>query len=140
MTKRFNYGMQLSVLSRHAQAAYDCSGRPTGAYAYSFPGSISPQFTVALAGYSSTFMRYALAVTPKNYLLFLCHFVNLNSQLVQGYRWYDYNYWGGKAKWDEMRANAKKDGSKIADQAQGIAEQAKGKVEDAAKEVQKKVS
>lgn len=39
-----------------------------------------------------------------------------------------------------MRANAKKDGSKIADQAQGIAEQAKGKVEDAAKEVQKKVS
>ncbi|KAK5942928.1 hypothetical protein PMZ80_003933 [Knufia obscura] len=104
------------------------------------PEIISPQFTLALSGYSATFMRYALAVTPKNYLLFACHAVNFTSQSVQGYRWYDYNYWGGKAKWDEMRANAKQEGNEIADQAQGMAEQAKGKVEDAAKAVQKKVS
>lgn len=45
---------------------------------------------MSLAFYSGTFMRYSMAVTPKNYLLFLCHFINFNSQLVQGYRWYDY--------------------------------------------------
>jgi mitochondrial pyruvate carrier 1 len=54
------------------------------------PNSISGPFTASLAFYSGTFMRYSMAVTPKNYLLFLCHFVNFNSQLVQGYRWYDY--------------------------------------------------
>jgi len=52
--------------------------------------SISGQFTAALTVYSATFMRYAMAVTPKNYLLFACHFVNFNAQLTQGYRWYDY--------------------------------------------------
>ncbi|ETI26942.1 hypothetical protein G647_10041 [Cladophialophora carrionii CBS 160.54] len=54
------------------------------------PEIISGKFTAALTVYSGTFMRYALAVTPKNYLLFACHFVNFNAQLTQGYRWYDY--------------------------------------------------
>merc|ERR1711964_38281 len=40
------------------------------------PELISGQMTGALTIYSATFMRYALAVQPKNYLLFLCHFVN----------------------------------------------------------------
>ena len=102
--------------------------------------SISPAFTLALSGYSATFMRYSMAVTPKNYLLFVCHAVNFTSQTVQGYRWYDYNYMGGKAKWDETRASMKAEGSKMVDQAEGFAEQAKSKVEGAAKEVQKKVS
>ncbi len=52
--------------------------------------SISGKFTAALTVYSATFMRYSMAVTPKNYLLFACHFVNFNAQLTQGYRWYDY--------------------------------------------------
>jgi mitochondrial pyruvate carrier 1 len=52
--------------------------------------------TGALVIYSAVFMRYALAVTPKNYLLFACHFINEGSQLVQGYRFIDYHYWGGK--------------------------------------------
>lgn len=52
--------------------------------------SISGHFTAALTVYSATFMRYAMAVQPKNYLLFACHFVNFNAQLTQGYRWYDY--------------------------------------------------
>ena len=52
--------------------------------------SISGTFTAALTIYSATFMRYALAVRPKNYLLFACHFINFNAQLTQGYRWYDY--------------------------------------------------
>lgn len=46
--------------------------------------------TAALTVYSATFMRYSLAVTPKNYLLFLCHFVNFNAQLTQGYRYLKY--------------------------------------------------
>lgn len=47
--------------------------------------------TAALVGYSATFMRYAFAVTPRNYLLFGCHFVNFNAQAVQVYRYA--NYW-----------------------------------------------
>ena len=54
------------------------------------PEVISGTFTTALTVYSGTFMRYALAVQPKNYLLFACHFINFNAQLTQGYRWYDY--------------------------------------------------
>lgn len=52
--------------------------------------------TGALIIYSATFMRYSLAVTPKNYLLFLCHFVNEASQLTQGYRYLKWHHWGGK--------------------------------------------
>ena len=47
--------------------------------------------TGALVIYSATFMRYALAVSPKNYLLFACHAVNFSAQLTQGYRYL--NYW-----------------------------------------------
>ncbi len=54
--------------------------------------------TFALVIYSATFMRYAVAVTPKNYLLFACHFVNEGAQLTQGYRYLQYNNWGGKEK------------------------------------------
>lgn len=41
-------------------------------------------------------MRYALAVSPANYLLFACHFVNEGAQLTQGYRYLSYHNWGGK--------------------------------------------
>lgn len=47
--------------------------------------------TGALTIYSATFMRYALAVSPKNYLLFACHAVNCSAQMTQGYRYL--NYW-----------------------------------------------
>jgi hypothetical protein len=53
--------------------------------------SISGQMTGALTIYSATFMRYSLAITPKNYLLFGCHAINLASQVTQGTRWY--NFW-----------------------------------------------
>ena len=49
--------------------------------------------TGALILYSGTFMRYALAVSPKNYLLFGCHFVNFGAQLTQGYRYMQYWKW-----------------------------------------------
>jgi small nuclear ribonucleoprotein B and B' len=47
--------------------------------------------TGALVIYSATFMRYALAVSPKNYLLFACHAINFSAQCTQGYRYL--NYW-----------------------------------------------
>jgi mitochondrial pyruvate carrier 1 len=56
--------------------------------------------TGALCIYSATFMRYALAVTPRNWLLFGCHFVNEGAQLTQMYRYMNYNHWGGKEKLD----------------------------------------
>jgi hypothetical protein len=52
--------------------------------------SISGTMTAALCGYSATFMRYAMAVTPVNYLLFGCHFVNFGAQTFQGYRYLSY--------------------------------------------------
>lgn len=51
---------------------------------------ISGQMTGALTLYAATFMRYALAVTPKNYLLFACHFINFGAQLTQGGRYLKY--------------------------------------------------
>lgn len=50
------------------------------------PNLISGPMTFALVIYSGVFMRYALAVTPKNYLLFGCHIINSAAQLGQGYR------------------------------------------------------
>lgn len=47
--------------------------------------------TGALVVYSGTFMRYSLAVSPKNYLLFGCHLINFSAQVTQGYRFL--NYW-----------------------------------------------
>lgn len=54
--------------------------------------------TGALCIYALTFMRYSLAVTPKNYLLFACHTLNAGAQFTQAYRYVDYNYWGGKER------------------------------------------
>jgi len=54
--------------------------------------------TFALCIYSATFMRYSMAVQPKNYLLFMCHFVNEAAQLTQGYRYLNWHQWGGKEK------------------------------------------
>lgn len=41
---------------------------------------ISGRMTGALIIYSTVFMKYSMAVTPANYLLFGCHFVNWFSQ------------------------------------------------------------
>ncbi|KAK0731051.1 hypothetical protein B0H67DRAFT_563640 [Lasiosphaeris hirsuta] len=62
------------------------------------PELISGQMTFALSIYSATFMRYSLAVSPKNYLLFACHFINEGAQLTQGYRYLDWHHWGGREK------------------------------------------
>ncbi|KFY30903.1 hypothetical protein V493_01571 [Pseudogymnoascus sp. VKM F-4281 (FW-2241)] len=67
------------------------------------PELISGQMTAALCIYSATFMRYSLAVSPANYLLFACHLINEGSQLTQGYRYLNYHRWGGK---EEMAKKA----------------------------------
>ncbi|CAN3359049.1 mitochondrial pyruvate carrier 1 [Diutina catenulata] len=56
------------------------------------PELISGSMTGSLILYSLVFMRYSLAVTPKNYLLFGCHLVNETAQLGQGFRWMKYHY------------------------------------------------
>ncbi|CAO3668134.1 unnamed protein product [Umbelopsis ramanniana] len=55
------------------------------------PQYISGNMTAALCVYSALFMRFALAVRPVNYLLFACHATNEVAQLVQGYRFIQYN-------------------------------------------------
>ncbi|KAG9570607.1 hypothetical protein KCU97_g15984, partial [Aureobasidium melanogenum] len=93
---------------------------------------ISGTMTLALCGYSATFMRYAMAVTPVNYLLFGCHFVNFGAQATQAYRYLNYWNFGGK----ELREKANQEASHIADQAKAAA----NKVETKAKEVANKVT
>ncbi|PGH18194.1 hypothetical protein AJ80_04581 [Polytolypa hystricis UAMH7299] len=72
------------------------------------PDIISGEMTAALTVYAVTFMRYSLAVTPKNYLLFACHFVNFNAQAVQGYRYLNYWKWGGREAQLAKEASATK--------------------------------
>ncbi|QEU61397.1 Mpc1 [Kluyveromyces lactis] len=71
------------------------------------PEMISGPMTLALVMYSGVFMRYSLAVTPRNFLLFGCHVVNETAQLVQGYRYLNHHYLGGK-KADATDANVTK--------------------------------
>ncbi|KAK4518906.1 uncharacterized protein ATC70_009132 [Mucor velutinosus] len=62
------------------------------------PSLISGNMTLALCIYSGLFMRFALAVKPVNYLLFACHATNEAAQITQGYRFLQYNKFGGKEK------------------------------------------
>ncbi|KAI4159068.1 MAG: hypothetical protein LQ342_006914 [Letrouitia transgressa] len=62
------------------------------------PEIISGAMTASLTVYSATFMRYSMAVTPRNPLLFACHLGNFGAQVTQGYRFVDYWYYGGREK------------------------------------------
>jgi mitochondrial pyruvate carrier 1 len=44
------------------------------------PEKISGSMTLVLIGYSCLFMRFALRVQPKNYLMFACHVSNVTAQ------------------------------------------------------------
>ncbi|GAB5593326.1 pyruvate transporter mpc1 [Umbelopsis nana] len=73
------------------------------------PQYISGNMTLALCVYSGLFMRFALAVRPQNYLLFACHATNEVAQLVQGYRYIQYNKGGNKEEHiaeDQLKATA----------------------------------
>ncbi|OAL06717.1 UPF0041-domain-containing protein [Phaeosphaeriaceae sp. SRC1lsM3a] len=89
------------------------------------PEIISGRMTGALTLYSGTFMRYALAVTPANYLLFGCHAINFSSQLVQGYRYLNYWNFGGRdaalaAKAKEGVAGAKETAREVGDKVKEV--------------------
>ena len=93
--------------------------------------------------YSGTFMRYALAVQPKNYLLFGCHVVNFGAQTTQAARWYTYWYMGGRASSlsaKEIAADMEGKSKQIGEQAQSVLAEAKGKGREAVEAVKKKVS
>lgn len=52
------------------------------------PELISPNMTGVLCVYSALFMRFSLAISPRNLLLFACHATNEVVQLNQLRRWY----------------------------------------------------
>ena len=85
--------------------------------------------TASLSLYSATFMRYSLAVTPANYLLFGCHAINFTSQIVQGYRYLNYWSYGGR----ELALKAREAAGETAGEAKGVAAQAAEKVKSAVK-------
>jgi len=85
------------------------------------PELISGPMTTALVCYSAVFMRYSMAVTPKNYLLLACHVVNESAQLIQGGRYLSYWQFGGREKLlksqplEAVKEAAKKTEQKITD-------------------------
>jgi hypothetical protein len=87
--------------------------------------------TGALTLYSGTFMRYAMAVTPANYLLFGCHAINFSSQLVQGYRYLNYWNFGGReaslaGKADQAKTEAMSGLQKAEHKLENVADKVKG--------------
>ncbi|KAL9007103.1 MAG: hypothetical protein Q9188_000138 [Gyalolechia gomerana] len=99
------------------------------------PEFISGRMTAALTLYSATFMRYSMAVTPRNYLLFACHFINFGSQTTQGVRFLKYWNYGGreqalkmKAKAQEGIQTAEKEGKNIIQQGEEKLKEVKDKV------------
>lgn len=91
--------------------------------------------TLALSGYSAVFMRYALAVTPKNWLLFGCHIVNFSAQSVQGYRFVDYWYMGGREKTLQRKEEAAR--GVIGKEASNLAQEAKQGLQKAESKIEK---
>ncbi|MCJ1477965.1 pyruvate transporter mpc1 [Lambiella insularis] len=97
------------------------------------PEIISGKMTAALTVYSATFMRYSMAVTPKNYLLFACHFLNTGAQLTQGYRYLQYWNYGGREKALEAKAQStlsetRKEAENLAEEGKDLLVRAKDKV------------
>uniref|UniRef100_U5EEU3 Mitochondrial pyruvate carrier n=1 Tax=Corethrella appendiculata TaxID=1370023 RepID=U5EEU3_9DIPT len=60
------------------------------------PKIISGTMTTALCLYSCVFMRFAWQVQPRNMLLLACHITNFTVQSIQGSRFINYHYLGGK--------------------------------------------
>ncbi|KAI0801223.1 UPF0041-domain-containing protein [Fomes fomentarius] len=82
---------------------------------------ISGPMTTALASYSMVFMRFAWRVQPRNYLLFACHGTNATAQLVQGARFVNYWYLGGKDKQDTSKPIAEKAADAVQETAKAVA-------------------
>ncbi|KAI9009662.1 hypothetical protein BC832DRAFT_552111 [Gaertneriomyces semiglobifer] len=87
-----------SYLMRHFWGPVANWGLPLAAIADTkkSPEYISGKMTTALTFYSLLFMRFAWMVQPRNYLLLACHATNEACQLVQGYRFVQWNHMGGR--------------------------------------------
>lgn len=97
--------------------------------------------TVTLACYSAVFMRYSMAVQPVNYLLFGCHFINFGSQSMQGYRFTNYWYMGGREQALNRKANeAKRAGTEIGKRAEGLVNDAEEGIKKGVESVKSAVS
>jgi len=95
------------------------------------PEIISGTMTATLVMYSAVFSRYALAVQPKNWLLFGCHVINCSAQVTQGYRYLNYWNFGGREaqlKAREMAADVKGTAKSAAEAVKGAAKDVKDKV------------
>ncbi|KAK9904213.1 hypothetical protein WJX75_006887 [Coccomyxa subellipsoidea] len=55
------------------------------------PEVISPNMTGVMCVYSALFMRFAWAISPRNYILMACHAANETVQLNQLRRWYEWS-------------------------------------------------
>ncbi|KAL8908829.1 MAG: hypothetical protein Q9207_000555 [Kuettlingeria erythrocarpa] len=94
------------------------------------PELISGRMTTALTLYSATFMRYSMAVTPRNYLLFGCHLINFGSQATQGVRFLRYWNYGGREEALRLRAQAKEGIEMAEKQGKNIIQQGQDKAID----------
>ncbi len=63
----------------------------------------------------------AWRVQPRNYLLFACHGTNATAQLVQGARFVNYWYLGGKDKQDASKPIAEKAADAVQETAKAVA-------------------
>ncbi|MCJ1309189.1 hypothetical protein MMC25_002846 [Agyrium rufum] len=91
--------------------------------------------TLALSVYSATFMRYSLAITPKNYLLFGCHIINFASQNIQGYRYLQYWHNGGREK--SLAEQAKAGAGKVEQEAAASVDKGKAVINQVVEKVSK---
>ena len=93
--------------------------------------------TAALVGYSAVFMRYAMAVTPKNYLLFGCHVVNFSAQCTQGFRYVKYWNLGGRE--EQVKAMAEQGVKTVELKTQEVASKATAGAKEVTGEVKKRL-
>ncbi|KAL9061724.1 MAG: hypothetical protein Q9206_000403 [Seirophora lacunosa] len=93
--------------------------------------------TTALTLYSATFMRYSMAVTPKNYLLFACHFINFGSQSTQGVRFLKYWNYGGREEALKARETAKQGLQAAEKEGKNILQQGEKKLNEVKDQVMK---
>ena len=78
-------------------------------------------------------MRYAFAVTPKNYLLFGCHVVNFSAQATQGYRYVNHWHLGGREN------SAGQAGQKLTESAKEGLDKAKEEVKEGVQKIEQSV-
>ncbi|KAI9138725.1 brain protein 44-like protein [Paraphysoderma sedebokerense] len=95
------------LMSTHFWGPVANWGLPLAAFAdmKKDPEYISGKMTMALSVYSLLFMRFAWMVKPRNHLLLACHATNETAQLVQGSRFLNYWYFGGREKQLQERAS-----------------------------------